>query len=291
MTKVVGDNLIMHVRKKLRQKFGYPQGEQMSKSRIKGKERKQVKKWNIPTIHTLPTGVKRGTSSGVKGQEGELGFRKCDLAFGNACFSTGAVGFLMASVVVNSLARGPVGKQESIPRAVGTVGRRRGPIPNTRSNSHLNTNTITKPNPVSDALSSHELSINPKVGTKSNPNHIPAATNPEKFSQVNLDNGDNGNSGPNPNPNPIGHTYSESNVVTDSNKNSNADSKTSSQTNSNIDSSFGGGSNEEGCNCGKSNQNSGEGEGEGEGEASERERDLVLSEPLDACVGNGLLTG
>jgi hypothetical protein len=27
MTKVVGDNLIMHVRKKLRQKFGYPQGE------------------------------------------------------------------------------------------------------------------------------------------------------------------------------------------------------------------------------------------------------------------------
>ena len=127
MTKVVGDNLIMHVRKKLRQKFGYPQGLQMSATgKIKGsngKKPKQTKKWNIPTIHTMPTGVKRGTSLGPAG---EGNFRKCDVAFGNSCFSTGTVGFLMASVVVNSIA-GDKGK--AIPAPIGFVGRMRGPVP------------------------------------------------------------------------------------------------------------------------------------------------------------------
>ena len=64
-----------------------------------GKKPKQTKKWNIPTIHTMPTGVKRGTPLGPAS---EGNFRKCDVAFGNSCFSTGTVGFLMASVVVTA---------------------------------------------------------------------------------------------------------------------------------------------------------------------------------------------
>ena len=128
LTKVVGDNLIMHVRKKLRQKFGYPQGQQMSAaSKLKGddgKKPKPVKKWNIPTIHTMPTGVKRGIPLDPAGAGN---FRKCDVAFGNSCFSTGTVGFLMASVVVNYL--GGEKRGSKIPTALGTVGRNRGTVP------------------------------------------------------------------------------------------------------------------------------------------------------------------
>lgn len=84
---------------------------------------KQMKKWNIPTIHTLPTGAKRG----VPLDPAETGtFRKCDVAFGNSCFSTGTVGFLMASVVVNSIAGEKKGSKIPIP--LGTVGRNRGPV-------------------------------------------------------------------------------------------------------------------------------------------------------------------
>lgn len=87
------------------------------------KKPKPMKKWNIPTIHTLPTGAKRG----VPLDPAESGtFRKCDVAFGNSCFSTGTVGFLMASVVVNSIAGEKRGSKIPIP--LGTVGRNRGPV-------------------------------------------------------------------------------------------------------------------------------------------------------------------
>ena len=139
LTKVVGDNLIMHVRKKLRQKFGYPQGQQMSAASKQkgndGKKQKAVKKWNIPTIHTMPTGVKRGIPLDPAGAGN---FRKCDVAFGNSCFSTGTVGFLMASVVVNSLAGEKKGSK--IPTALGTIGRNRGTVPmKTKTSAHKGT--------------------------------------------------------------------------------------------------------------------------------------------------------
>jgi tRNA A37 threonylcarbamoyladenosine dehydratase len=54
MSHVTGDNLIMHVRKKLRQKYGYPKGSNMQGNK------KPDKKWNIATVHTLPTGSRRG---------------------------------------------------------------------------------------------------------------------------------------------------------------------------------------------------------------------------------------
>ena len=141
ITAAVGDKLIMQVRKKLRQKFGYPQGAQMSSKDAK------VKIWNIAAVHTLPTGQVRGVPNA---DAAEGNFRKCDMAFGNACFATGAAGFMMASVVVNSIAglglalsstptglkakkKVKGGERGLVPRALGVVGRRRGAVPSRRA--------------------------------------------------------------------------------------------------------------------------------------------------------------
>ena len=91
LSLVTGDNLLMRVRKKLRQKNGYPQGEQMS-----GGRRNKMKRWGVRCVHTLPTGKKRTK----RGNEEEGG--ACNV-YGNSCFSTGTAGFVMASEVVNNL--------------------------------------------------------------------------------------------------------------------------------------------------------------------------------------------
>ena len=97
MARVIGDSLIMHVRKKLRQKYGYPLG-------LEAKNGKKVdQKWGINVVHTLPTGVRRGTPSS-EASSSSSSLRKCDLVFGNAAFSTGTAGFIMSSVVVNEIA-------------------------------------------------------------------------------------------------------------------------------------------------------------------------------------------
>lgn len=97
MARVLGDSLIMQVRKKLRQKYaGYPKGLEVKNGQ------KIDKKWGISCVHTLPTGSKRGTPRDPD-SEGSS-FRKCDMFFGNAAFSTGTVGLIMASVVVNEIA-------------------------------------------------------------------------------------------------------------------------------------------------------------------------------------------
>lgn len=97
MARVLGDSLIMQVRKKLRQKYeGYPKGLEVKNGK------KVDKKWGVSCVHTLPTGSKRGTPRDPN-SEGSS-FRKCDMFFGNAAFSTGTVGLVMASVVVNEIA-------------------------------------------------------------------------------------------------------------------------------------------------------------------------------------------
>lgn len=120
-----GDNLLMRVRKKLRQQYGYP----LSVGQRGGK--KKVKRWGIQAVHTLPTGFSRSlttvsdtcsvSSSGSDGNDGDSdisdtvdkttdssdaapqSFRKCDVSFGNACFATGTVGFMLASCVINAI--------------------------------------------------------------------------------------------------------------------------------------------------------------------------------------------
>ena len=120
-----GDNLLMRVRKKLRQQYGYP----LSVGQRGGK--KKVKRWGIQAVHTLPTGFSRSlttvsdtcsvSSSGSDDNDGDgdisdtvdkttdssdaasQSFRKCDVSFGNACFATGTVGFMLASCVINAI--------------------------------------------------------------------------------------------------------------------------------------------------------------------------------------------
>ena len=94
MSQVVGDGLIMRTRKRLRQKYNYPKGAQMS-----GGKRHKLAKWGIRCVHTLPINAKRSRNNS---ENGGGSFRACD-SFGNSCFSTGTAGFVMASVVINSL--------------------------------------------------------------------------------------------------------------------------------------------------------------------------------------------
>jgi len=136
MAQAAGDQLVMHVRKKLRQKYGYPKGIQMSK---KGGGLLHKGAWGVSVVHTLPTGEKRTVSPKKISSSGEVqvdveveedeeqsestttcapsdggggggggggGFRACDVSFGNACFSTGIVGLYISSIVVNQLALG-----------------------------------------------------------------------------------------------------------------------------------------------------------------------------------------
>lgn len=114
-----GDNLLKQVRKKLRQKYGYPSIDEADK-KLKPEHKVKRRPWGIPAIHTLPTGTARGLpivcdavdpevkdkESTPKKRVGDGGFRKCDTNFGNACFTTGTAGFIMASIATKQIATG-----------------------------------------------------------------------------------------------------------------------------------------------------------------------------------------
>ena len=104
MARAVGDTLIMRVRKKLRQDYGYPEGRNTNAQGLK-----VDKKWRVMVAHSLPTGSVRQAQS-----RGE-GSRKCDAVYGNSCFGTGTLGFALSSIVVNAIATDSV----TIPRRLG----------------------------------------------------------------------------------------------------------------------------------------------------------------------------
>lgn len=125
LVAVTGDSLLMRVRKKLRQQYGYPNNSDVPKNGGKSGDssaksvrsaKKKIKKWNILGVHTLPTGLQRGKhavgNTGTDDCSEATSFRKCDVSFGNACFATGTVGMMIASVVVNS-----VGTESTTPPA------------------------------------------------------------------------------------------------------------------------------------------------------------------------------
>lgn len=144
LSRALGDSLIMRVRKKLRQDYLYPSGENVNNGCNGNKKGKSGKTWRIAAVHTLPTGLSRSpanvhksavcnataddddntntreeTSSIFKTEPNEQqfqddqiekktisSFRACDYNFGNACFSTGTQGLIMASVAVSAIATG-----------------------------------------------------------------------------------------------------------------------------------------------------------------------------------------
>lgn len=93
LTDTRGDNLLMQVRKKLRQKYGYPSPGPKGGGPQTAKQRK-IKPWNIPCVHTIPIGRSRGQPAAACGNEVSIetsstkrlgsSFRKCDALFGNA---------------------------------------------------------------------------------------------------------------------------------------------------------------------------------------------------------------
>ena len=123
----------MRVRKKLRQDYGYPSGENKSNNQKLSSSKSSNKAWNIPTVHSLPTGFKRfsptsstppdqgvacridsiesdtDTDSGTPSADlatstKRSSFRACDTSYGNACFATGTLGLTLASVAVQAIA-------------------------------------------------------------------------------------------------------------------------------------------------------------------------------------------
>jgi len=114
ITLSVGDNLMKQVRKKLRQKYGYPSVYEIDSENEKMPEHKRSRNtWSIPCVHTLPIGYCRSTpvcstataDTILSGNDESVnGFRKCDTQFGNACFATGTAGFIMASIATTMIA-------------------------------------------------------------------------------------------------------------------------------------------------------------------------------------------
>ena len=113
LTKAEGDNLLKRVRTMLRQNYGYPKVPEGKK----GIKPPKKKPWNILSVHTLPTGITRGlpicssatdasSSSSERTSRSEGGFRVCDTKLGNACFTTGTAGFIMASEATKMIATG-----------------------------------------------------------------------------------------------------------------------------------------------------------------------------------------
>ena len=123
-----GDNLLMRVRRRLRKEYGYPLSPQREGMGEVHTGKKRVRRWKILAVHSEPTGSCRylteqkpsadtssesnedltGGSVSVAGSDGSTGsgLRKCDYSFGNACFSAGTMGFMLASCVVNAICGG-----------------------------------------------------------------------------------------------------------------------------------------------------------------------------------------
>eukprot|EP01038_Epipyxis_sp_PR26KG_P009120 gene9120-12301_t len=186
MVEVVGDNLLMRVRKKLRQKYGYPLNPD-----VKKKKSKKIKKWGVSAVHTLPTGKQRGIkvkscdsfqninsvidSDDLKednsenvlmvngnvdiSNEDESSLRKCDVSFGNACFSTGTVGLLISGIVVNAIGN----NKYVIPRKIGNSFEEKSPmnksypVKGIQPNMEIFQNNYFSPNDVSSCYNNQSI--------------------------------------------------------------------------------------------------------------------------------------
>ena len=96
VARCYGDMLIQKTRKLLRKEYNFPKGRPLPAKR-------PDKKFNIPCVHTIPINQKRGINT-IDSDRSSSGFRACDVHLGNACFVTGSMGFMMASIAVKAIA-------------------------------------------------------------------------------------------------------------------------------------------------------------------------------------------
>uniref|UniRef100_A0A7S4PHG1 THIF-type NAD/FAD binding fold domain-containing protein n=1 Tax=Guillardia theta TaxID=55529 RepID=A0A7S4PHG1_GUITH len=92
LTKVEDDELLFHVRKKLRQFYGFPQGLP---------HRKRVKPWKIQAVYSSEKPIQT-----LVEEAASQGFRSCDFSMGTSAMVTGSFGLAMGSFIVKSIALG-----------------------------------------------------------------------------------------------------------------------------------------------------------------------------------------
>ena len=99
---VTGDALLARLRRKLRQRYGFPYGSPTSSA--------ADAPWNIPAVHSVepPPAPSPAAASGGAGCRVEAGgMRPCDSAYGSSCMATAAFGLAAASAAVAAVLRGP----------------------------------------------------------------------------------------------------------------------------------------------------------------------------------------
>jgi tRNA A37 threonylcarbamoyladenosine dehydratase len=99
IAKATCDTLLFRVRKKLRQRYGFPKG-------TPSMHHKRIKPWGIRAVFSeepLPLPPEGADSDG---SDAVVGFRACDVSFGTCAAVTGAFGLALAAEVVRDIAHG-----------------------------------------------------------------------------------------------------------------------------------------------------------------------------------------
>jgi tRNA A37 threonylcarbamoyladenosine dehydratase len=95
---VTGDALIARLRRKLRQRYGFPYGSPTSSA--------ADAPWNIAAVYSLEPPPPRAAGGDGCGVE-SVGMRPCDAGYGSSCMATAAFGLAAASAALAAVLRGP----------------------------------------------------------------------------------------------------------------------------------------------------------------------------------------
>lgn len=93
LAKAQSDTLLFKVRKKMRQRYGFPQGTPSTHS-------KRVKPWGIRAVFSEESVPLPPPAS----DDEATGFRACDVSFGTCAAVTGAFGLVLAAEVARAIA-------------------------------------------------------------------------------------------------------------------------------------------------------------------------------------------
>jgi tRNA A37 threonylcarbamoyladenosine dehydratase len=103
LARCVGDPLLARLRRKLRQRYGFPYGSPTSSA--------ADPPWNIPAIYTLepppPPAPAPSCPAAAAAAASIRGVRPCDAGYGSSCMATGAFGLAAAAAAVTAMLAAP----------------------------------------------------------------------------------------------------------------------------------------------------------------------------------------
>jgi tRNA A37 threonylcarbamoyladenosine dehydratase len=102
-----GDPLLARLRRKLRQRYGFPYGSATSSD--------GDPPWNIRAVHSLEPPPPPATAQSCPAPAGQ-GMRPCDAGYGSSCMATGAFGLAAAAAAVEAMLGAP--RDANVPRVV-----------------------------------------------------------------------------------------------------------------------------------------------------------------------------